>query len=268
MDEQPLHTACRKGDLAALEVLLGMADAEERLGSRDSHNRTPLHLASYENHGAVVVKLVEAGASVNATARMGFSALHFAAQANALEALEALLSKGANPNVWEARKKNTPLHLAAMKGFAEAVALLLKHGANPIAKTKKDETAFDLGRKHASVNAVIEAHVAAAATAAPAEEAAEALEASGAAGAAEGSANVGGPAAADEPKPPAVANDAAAEEPPPAASAGVGSTRAREEEAGGEGEGEGNGEPPKKKKKKKKKTKIGGMDHLLDDSAF
>jgi len=284
-DELPLHTAARKGDMAALEVLLGMADVAERLGSRDSHNRTPLHLACYENHGAVVTKLIEAGASPNATAKMGFSALHFAAQANALDALQELLSKGANPNVWEGRKKSTPLHIAAAKGYAEAVSLLLKHGANPISKTKKSETAFDLGRKHASVNAVIEAHVAAAAaTSAVAATAPAADAAAGEVSSTDGGHDNGGACATSKSQPSeAAAPDvraAVAQESTP--STGLGSTRPREEEEAGvveEGASglghEGGGKVaddedtrPKKRAKKRKKAKIGGMDHLLDDSAF
>ena len=60
-DDKPLHTAARKGELAAMDVILSMANAAEMLGSRDAHNRTPLHLACFENHADAVEKLIAAG---------------------------------------------------------------------------------------------------------------------------------------------------------------------------------------------------------------
>jgi len=149
--DDALHVAARSGDTGAVASLLAGPDAGQLVRKRDAHERTALHLACFGNHAAVVAQLVGAGASVNATAKAGFSALHFAAQAGAAEACEALLVCGAKPSVWEARKKLTPLHLAAMKGNAACVASLLAHGADPISRSKRGETPFDLGGAHAGV---------------------------------------------------------------------------------------------------------------------
>jgi len=159
-DAFALHNAARSGDEAEVSSLLLLPDVTDRLRKRDSHERTPLHLACFANKRAVVEQLVTAGASVNATAKAGFSCLHFAAQAGATDAAEALLLAGAKPSVWEARKKATPMHLAAQKGHAGLVTLLLRHGADPLAKTKQDQTPFDLGRAHEAVAQALSAHLA------------------------------------------------------------------------------------------------------------
>ena len=82
-DAFALHNAARSGDEAEVSSLLLLPDVTDRLRKRDSHERTPLHLACFANKRAVVEQLVTAGASVNATAKAGFSCLHFAAQAGA-----------------------------------------------------------------------------------------------------------------------------------------------------------------------------------------
>ena len=142
--ESEFLAACSSGDIDAVNRMLESPSAQDLMRYRDHLERLAIHLAAYQNRPSVVTRLLEAGASANATAKQGFSALHFAVQSGARDSVAALLKGGASANVWEVRKKHTPLHLAALKGQAEIVRILLQSGANPLAKTKQGKTPFDL----------------------------------------------------------------------------------------------------------------------------
>lgn len=69
---------------------------------------------------------------VNAFNRFGFTPLHTATFYEQLDALQVLLSWGADPNLRADRTQWTyPLHLAALRGSAKAIKLLLDAGADP-----------------------------------------------------------------------------------------------------------------------------------------
>jgi hypothetical protein len=279
VDEFALHAAARAGDEGAAAHLLSLPSAETMLKRRDAHERTPLHLACHANHAKVVSQLIAGGASVNATAKAGFGALHFACQAGAKDALQALLAGGAKPNVWEARKKNTPLHLAALKGNDACVTALLRAGADPLAKTKKGETPFDLGHLHAAVGSALRAHleelqkgIASAAAAPAASEAADVqtkapVDMSGAAGGGGGGETAGTKTHPGSAGPTAANGDAGTSYGGPETKCEAPVPDKASEESNSRG---GSAEPVAKKRKKEKKPRgTLSLSHLEeDDGAF
>ena len=91
---------------------------------------TPLMTAAYRGDVSAMREIIAQGADVNATNRVGWTALHFAAGATPIrdqvyrgspEAATLLLDKGADPNA-AGRLGHRPLMLAAMNGDGETAA--------------------------------------------------------------------------------------------------------------------------------------------------
>lgn len=129
----PLHVACRRGDAAVAEVLIGHGAP---IGAKSGvEARTPLHLAAA--FPACTTLLLSAGATAEERDASGCTALHYAASLAPVAALQpscrALLDGGARPNVCEFVHKQTALHrLCERGGGSEALGtmrLLLTHGA-------------------------------------------------------------------------------------------------------------------------------------------
>ena len=131
-----MHAAARAGAVEMVRVLLEQgADIE----ARDANETTALlHALAVNKETTVptVQALLSGGADVNRTGRDDVSPLHFAAKANHLEALHALLEAGANANARMSAKAPgdgagaTPLVVAAESSGVEAVAALLEKGAD------------------------------------------------------------------------------------------------------------------------------------------
>src|SRR5690348_7029644 len=83
---------------------------------------TPLHKA---NDPEEVVRLLDAGWSVDCPGWMGATPLHGAAERGLPEVARALIRRGANVNARRPERLDTPLHFAA----TAAVASLLIEGA-------------------------------------------------------------------------------------------------------------------------------------------
>jgi len=99
---EEIHLAARKGDVAAIEKLLGEG--------------IPVDLPSTRN-----------------TSLPGMSALYVAAQFGRFEAAQALLSAGADPTMRPTGENTdgTPMHMAARGGKIEIVVMFLDHGVDP-----------------------------------------------------------------------------------------------------------------------------------------
>ena len=96
----------------------------------DRHNRTPLHIAVEQGHGAIVQLLMDQGIDVTAKEASQFATpLHLAARNGHKEICETLLNYKARIN---ARNmfKHTPLTEAARVGHFEVVKLLVNRGAD------------------------------------------------------------------------------------------------------------------------------------------
>ena len=100
---------------------------------------TPLHLATKNNHADIVLKLIQAGANINAVDQHGSTALYFAAAKGHTEIALALIKKGANPNAID-QHGSTALHFAAAKGHTEIALALIQAGANPNAANRLGDT--------------------------------------------------------------------------------------------------------------------------------
>ncbi len=130
-----LHWAAQLGHVEVLGALLDAGagvNSTTRIGSY-----TPLHMASGQAHNAVVARLLASGADVDATtSNSHVTALHLAAQAvGGAEAVKLLIEHGADPDVREISAGQTPLIFAAAKNRVTAVELLLAAGADPSIST-------------------------------------------------------------------------------------------------------------------------------------
>ena len=128
-----LHWAALNDELGIAEILLyagATVSPVTRVGGY-----TPLHLASQSGHGVVARVLLEAGADANAYTTTGVSSLHFAAQADAAEAIIALIEHGAEVDARDTFSNRTPLMFAAYRGAVEATEALVRADADMSATT-------------------------------------------------------------------------------------------------------------------------------------
>jgi len=109
-----------------------------------------LLVAAEEGNSERIVELLDAGANIEATNILGWTALHIAASKGHEICVEMLLSHGASI---EATNNNgdTALHLAAFKGHEICVELLLSYGANVDAITNAGDTALRLAARHKEI---------------------------------------------------------------------------------------------------------------------
>ncbi|MGE5246689.1 MAG: ankyrin repeat domain-containing protein [Betaproteobacteria bacterium] len=129
-----LHWAARHGDATLVRTLLeagASVGSTTRLGAY-----TPLHLAAEAGSAPVVDLLVRHGADVNAATITGATPLMLAAAAGDAGATTTLMAAGAEVNARETARGQTPLMFAAAADRGPVVKLLLAHGADPNAATK------------------------------------------------------------------------------------------------------------------------------------
>ena len=113
----------------------------------DEYGRTPLHYAAAEAQLVEIIKLIAAGADVNAQDDNGWSPLHFSAQAVSPDCTAALLRAGADVSLQDLFG-NTALWRAVFSSEADSsvIHLLLEAGANPIEKNKHGISPISLAR--------------------------------------------------------------------------------------------------------------------------
>jgi len=126
--EAPLADAAMQGDVERVEALIAQgADLDAAQGD----GMTALHWAAEQGHATMARRLLDAGATVSVTTRLGaYTPLHMAARGGHAEVVAALLESGANPAARTSTGGSTPLHFAAGTPSERTVALLIEHGAN------------------------------------------------------------------------------------------------------------------------------------------
>ena len=124
--DSPLADAAMKGDAAAVRTLLASgADVNAARGD----GMTALHWAAETGNAQIAEILVNAGAILEVTTRLGaYTPLHVAGRKGAAEVIRVLLDAGANPK-GAAATGSTPLHLVAGAGSAAGAKHLLDAGA-------------------------------------------------------------------------------------------------------------------------------------------
>ena len=93
---------------------------------RDASDRTPLHLASIENHPDVIKILLDAQAIDSYIDFQGLTALHYAVESNSLASLKAFAELTNLTHIPD-NSGRTPLMVAAQGGFDQTVEILIKN---------------------------------------------------------------------------------------------------------------------------------------------
>jgi truncated hemoglobin YjbI len=145
-----LHAAAAAGNLAMVELLLGLGAAPD---TTDDGGHTPLYCVANECQAAgradVVRALVHAGANVDAADGVKrCTPLHMAARRGNVEVAEALLDCGAGIEARDSLR-DTPLRRAVNCNKADVAALLLSRGADVHSTGSKGLTPFRAARTEA-----------------------------------------------------------------------------------------------------------------------
>jgi len=95
---------------------------------RDNDQQTLLHFAAWFGQRAILSRLIELGADVNAKSNSGATALHEAAHFGNVACVELLLRSGADVSIAD-NNNDTPLETALYYGYRNIAKLLVEHGA-------------------------------------------------------------------------------------------------------------------------------------------
>eukprot|EP00757_Euglenozoa_sp_SAG-D1_P023949 gene23949-10075_t len=120
--ETCLMTACRKGQLSAIELLL-QAGADASV-SEGWMMWTPTMEACCKGHSPVIEMLLQAGAAVNASEIGNYTALMFACRHGKFNVVELLLQAGADTTVDEDGSGRTSVLFACRHGYSNMVDIL------------------------------------------------------------------------------------------------------------------------------------------------
>jgi ankyrin repeat protein len=115
----PLHLACFLGQAEAAGLLLDHGADVGAVSTDTTMRNTPLHaaIAGKRDH-ALIGRLLERGADVNAAGGGGVTPLHLAAARGDVPLIDLLLAHGARPT--ETDDGQTPLDLATERGHPAA----------------------------------------------------------------------------------------------------------------------------------------------------
>ena len=148
-----LMLAAASGQTDAIKVLL---DHGIDVNARDSnHGQTAVMFAAARNNGPAIRLLAEGGANLKIMSYVtdvnpvekektrgrqvgGNTALHFASREGQMDAVQALVTAGADVNQVSGTNAMSPLIQAIITGHFDIAKYLLDHGADPNLATKKE----------------------------------------------------------------------------------------------------------------------------------
>ena len=122
----PLHVAAHRGDVAAIAAALAV---KAPIDARDSHGRTPLHVATFARQREAIKVLAAGGADLGALENDRYDAVTIASVADDEVTLALLLSLGASAKLVTSRYDGTALIAAAHLGHDGVVRQLIAAGA-------------------------------------------------------------------------------------------------------------------------------------------
>lgn len=125
--ETPLMRVSRSGRMEIANIMF-FQTIEDAM--KEVSHLPALHRAAFWGYDDAIEDLVSEGADPNSTDAQGETPLHKAARLGNTSAIEALVKLGASVDTPNAVGL-TPLHWAALTGQSEAVQTLLHLGANP-----------------------------------------------------------------------------------------------------------------------------------------
>ncbi len=128
-----LHWAVHRDDLTTTDLLIR---AGARANVANDLAVTPLFLACTNRNGAMVEKLLAAGANPNATLVRGRTVLMECARAGDLRAVKALLARGADVNAKESGHDQTALMWAVAQQHPQVVEALIELNADISARSR------------------------------------------------------------------------------------------------------------------------------------
>lgn len=148
-------SAAAVGDTKRLTAL--RTAKPELVNALSSDGNTALHLAAFFRHSDAVEYLITAGADPDAIAknRSKVRPIHSAVAADHIDSARAILDAGADANAAQ-HGGWTAIQAASKRGHVEMVRLLLHHGADPHQEADNGKTAFDFGAEHPEVLALFD----------------------------------------------------------------------------------------------------------------
>lgn len=135
-----LIVAVRHKSPKVLQLLLSTPGVD--LNARSRNGDTALMIAAFQADTTAALALIEKGAQIN---RPGWTALHYAAASGSTAIIRRLLDEAAFIDA-ESPNRTTPLMMAARGGHVEAVQLLISEGADLAQKNELGLTAADFAR--------------------------------------------------------------------------------------------------------------------------
>uniref|UniRef100_A0A0K8SLG9 Uncharacterized protein n=1 Tax=Lygus hesperus TaxID=30085 RepID=A0A0K8SLG9_LYGHE len=125
------------------QVEVETGNSWRRVDAQDPRGRCALHYAAEAGQLEAVEYLIEAGSKVNLGDRESLTPLHLAAVRGHLDVVKCLLDMKAHVNA-KCTDKMTPLHYSASRGHVDIVTTLISHGASVNTLDSGDRTPLKL----------------------------------------------------------------------------------------------------------------------------